>query len=282
MLFFLLTHYIPRLGVGAPIPETQSLAREATRLKSKLEGGKKRYREEETVESRQPQPESEEESRAGAIKKKARTDPFSMATKKKKKNTEVDGKNIPALHPAAFEALSRIHSDSIQEDSLEAYGSVRELPGTSESSEIHKKKKSKELQNQVKVSSSQVALPSIEIKSTGLNSTQNPSPPRATDAPRTPTLTSASLTQSSPTSSTVTQPKFVDVSLTTTPVLSPGRPIPDPRFLNQPLLNLAGWPSGGESDEDEKPGQSDLTPKKKRKRKKKRKKQNVEMTANKA
>lgn len=235
------------------------------------------------MEIRQPQPESEEENRGGAIKKKARLDPFSMVPKKKKKKIEADGKNIPALHPAAFEALSRIHSDSIGEDV-----SVNGLAGFSEPSKTHKKKKrrhsshDKESTKQAWASEAEAALPNNEITSTRPKLSQNAGSLKATGAPGTPTFTSASLASSPPTSPTVTRPKFVDISLTTTPVVSPGHPIPDPRFLDQPLLNLAGRPSGGESEEDEKPGQSDLTPKKKRKRKKKRKKQNVETEATKA
>jgi hypothetical protein len=53
-------------------------------LKIKLEGGKKRQREPENAESTTLPSDDEEESRAGAIKKKARQDPFDLTLKKRK------------------------------------------------------------------------------------------------------------------------------------------------------------------------------------------------------
>lgn len=82
---------IARLGVGAPIPASTGVAgHEAMKLKGKLTG-KKRPREEDDVKVIVIS-EDEEESRAGAIKKKARQDPFAL---KPKKST-----NAPAVLPA--------------------------------------------------------------------------------------------------------------------------------------------------------------------------------------
>lgn len=75
----------PRLGVGAPIPASTGVAgHEAMKLKGKLTG-KKRAREEEDVKMAEPS-DDDGESRAGAIKKKARPDPFAPKPKKQKAN----------------------------------------------------------------------------------------------------------------------------------------------------------------------------------------------------
>ena len=74
-----------RLGVGAPIPASTGVAsHEAMKLKGKL-SGKKRAREEEDVKMADVS-DDEGESRAGAIKKKARPDPFAPKPKKQKAN----------------------------------------------------------------------------------------------------------------------------------------------------------------------------------------------------
>ncbi|KAI0089126.1 hypothetical protein BDY19DRAFT_126103 [Irpex rosettiformis] len=74
-----------RLGVGAPIPAaTGTLGHETMKLKGKLIG-KKRTREAEDVGNKMTVEPSddEEESRAGAIKKKTRVDPFALKGRKK-------------------------------------------------------------------------------------------------------------------------------------------------------------------------------------------------------
>ncbi|XP_006460324.1 hypothetical protein AGABI2DRAFT_117282 [Agaricus bisporus var. bisporus H97] len=96
-----------RLGVGAPIPETQSLAREAARLKNKLEGGKKRQREPKDVESTVLPSDDEEESRTGAIKKRARQDPFNPA-QKKAKNKIVKGGPATQTKPVTAHTSSQL------------------------------------------------------------------------------------------------------------------------------------------------------------------------------
>jgi hypothetical protein len=73
--------------VGAPIPETQSFSRETARLKGQLTG--KRSRDDEEVVKRGKAESSDEESRAGAIKKKARLDPFGDGNGKKKRKKQV-------------------------------------------------------------------------------------------------------------------------------------------------------------------------------------------------
>ncbi|TBU49027.1 hypothetical protein BD309DRAFT_948345 [Dichomitus squalens] len=82
----------PRLGVGAPVPGSSDIrSRETAKLRNKLvTNGKKRAREDEEASST-PGPsamvisDDEEESRARAITKKARIDPFAPKQKEKKK-----------------------------------------------------------------------------------------------------------------------------------------------------------------------------------------------------
>ena len=72
-----------RLGVGASVPaSTGAVGHEAVKLRNKL-AGKKRQREEDPIVISSQSEAEEEESRAGAIKKKARIDPFAQKGKKK-------------------------------------------------------------------------------------------------------------------------------------------------------------------------------------------------------
>ncbi|TFL00544.1 hypothetical protein BDV98DRAFT_605193 [Pterulicium gracile] len=77
----------PRSGVGAPAPESSSLSREADRLRQRLtqkNNGKKRHHEETTTRGPEADSSDEGESRAGAIKKRAKVDVFSTGKKHKK------------------------------------------------------------------------------------------------------------------------------------------------------------------------------------------------------
>ncbi|KAF8351590.1 hypothetical protein F5887DRAFT_1195883 [Amanita rubescens] len=74
----------PRLGVGASVQETSTLFSEAARLKGQLrDKGKLKRTEEDLNRSDSDDP---DESRAGVIKKKTKTDPFSGRNKKLRNN----------------------------------------------------------------------------------------------------------------------------------------------------------------------------------------------------
>ncbi|KAI0321998.1 hypothetical protein OF83DRAFT_1168019 [Amylostereum chailletii] len=80
----------PRLGVGAPLPDTgsgSSTTREAVRLKLKLNGkGNKRARSKEYLEEKPcGSDDDEDESRTALIRKKVKVDPFARSDGKKKK-----------------------------------------------------------------------------------------------------------------------------------------------------------------------------------------------------
>jgi hypothetical protein len=96
--FTVLSH--PRLGVGAPLPETHAPAQ--ARLVQKLQGGKKRAREMENgvhagVKKKEGGEEesSAEESRVGTTRKRTIIDPFETAGKKKKRRREAEEKQEP-------------------------------------------------------------------------------------------------------------------------------------------------------------------------------------------
>jgi hypothetical protein len=99
-----------RLGVGASIPEGhQNMSREAARLKGKLTGSSKRRREGEGEASAPAKRTSDDEddndeSRAGAIKKKQKSDPFDILHGKKKKRhhakNDVSEQGVPTFSVA--------------------------------------------------------------------------------------------------------------------------------------------------------------------------------------
>ncbi|VDC02507.1 unnamed protein product [Peniophora sp. CBMAI 1063] len=108
-----------RLGVGAPMPDSTSSsvasAREALKLKYKLEGKdkKKRAREEEETH-KGDEDEDGEESRASAIRKKPRIDPFASPGGKKRKAEKGSGvshaKEQPVAGPSTLNAKATIQS----------------------------------------------------------------------------------------------------------------------------------------------------------------------------
>ncbi|KAF9453047.1 hypothetical protein P691DRAFT_720537 [Macrolepiota fuliginosa MF-IS2] len=256
-----------RLGVGAPIPETQGLAREAAKLKARLEGGKKRQRGDD-VKMRELQSEGEEESRGGAIRKKARIDPFDVGLKKKKV-AEVNGKNPVTIHPMALKAISQIKLDKALGDEPDADDSTNGLLSAMDLPETHKRKKKHKSESGTNEGPRRELVARVERMVDSIDSSQIS--PNITEHLKTPPHSFPLMQPSS--ASTATYPKIVDVSLTATPLLSPGHRTTTPDFLKQPLLNLDGSPNEGASNKDRKPDPADLTPKKRRKRRKKKKSQ---------
>jgi hypothetical protein len=101
----------PRLGVGAPLPETHAPAQ--ARLVQKLQGGKKRTREIENgvhagVKKKEDEMEesSAEESRVGTTRKRTIVDPFDVAGKKKKKRRKETDETAQADGQTAHESAT--------------------------------------------------------------------------------------------------------------------------------------------------------------------------------
>lgn len=99
--------------MGAPLPEaTASTSRDTARLKGRLAGGKKRVREDYHVDqARSAEEDNEDESRAGAIKKKQKVDPFSLPKKKTKgqKTKRDDGEGTESAFSAGRDDAPAAH-----------------------------------------------------------------------------------------------------------------------------------------------------------------------------
>jgi hypothetical protein len=77
----------PRLGVGTPIPESNSLSKAGVRLKGQLQDRSKRKRKhEEQEEEERNGSDSPDESKASVIKKKAALDPLVAVSRSSKKS----------------------------------------------------------------------------------------------------------------------------------------------------------------------------------------------------
>lgn len=107
--------FVSRSGVGAPIPSGTSIAsRDAVKLKGKL-AGKKRGREDEDVKQDAPL-DDEQESKASAVKKKARHDPFAPKVKKKASVAPPSGSEEPVAPSSPKASISPV-KQSVDEDS---------------------------------------------------------------------------------------------------------------------------------------------------------------------
>lgn len=104
LALFFLKKKLHRLGVGASVSEGhQNISRETARLRGKLVNSNHRHEEGSLMTAMPAKDEDEDESRAGAIKKKARPDPFDIlhGKKKKKRLETVNGsKSSVALPPS--------------------------------------------------------------------------------------------------------------------------------------------------------------------------------------
>ncbi|KAH9959244.1 hypothetical protein BC827DRAFT_1269010 [Russula dissimulans] len=137
----------PRLGVGAPLPETPALSQ--TRLVKKLQGGKRRAQQMENGTSAsaststmvqnnggQEEDDSAEESRAGTIRKRERVDPFEPGKKKKKRRKNAEMEEVAAVTtPPAKE-------DVVLEDAPQT-GAMETVDTTARTRPKKKKKKKK-------------------------------------------------------------------------------------------------------------------------------------------
>jgi len=241
-----------RLGVGASVSEEWGSVREAARLKYKLEGKKKRLRDQQGVDVKQVQSDNEEESRAGAIKKKAHNDPFSTLFK----NSRNNGKTQSTMHPMAVEATPQKRS-SLETDGTKVDEAARKLaiPITLEINEEIKLVHHAEEAVQIKTTSQLISKSPAISKLSNLSTSSQPS---THDTSKLSTLPSAVASSNS----------RRNISLTSNSTLPWEDFTADTSFPQQPLLNLRGSPGELENDLARHFG---LTSKKKRKRRKKKK-----------
>ncbi|RDB22530.1 hypothetical protein Hypma_009990 [Hypsizygus marmoreus] len=250
----------PRLGVGAPIPETANLSRETARLKGQLTGkGSKRAREEDHKKLKEKS-DDEDESRAGAIQKKARVDPF--GDNRKNKNKKNKKAVIGSTSSVVLEPHAPAETDASEQaevvDMITDVNPERDAVSVPPSTPRRKKRKKRH---------STVESPMISVDKT----------PMLVSPPSTSALQPARTTpdgQPRPLNSSRTPGKVIDISLTTTPINSPHiRNLPPAAALfKQPLLNLAPLASDDEASDDAKTDLAGDSPKKKRKRKRRKKK----------
>ncbi|KAI0700766.1 hypothetical protein BC835DRAFT_1304003 [Cytidiella melzeri] len=230
----------PRLGVGAPIPaSTGIVGHETMKLKGKL-SGKKRGREPEDVDmavSAEQSDGDEEESRAGAIKKKARVDPFagSRAKGKKKQTAQSSDPTEPRQPspktPPLTEAQNSV--DTVESPKHASNDVIGASPAGKK-----KKKKKKRHGN----------ADAADVH--GMQAVTKPI--SAFDRPHTP-----------PAGSSKSEVSVTPVHLSTQQVAVEATPNPSTQAHELPLLNLVGPPPAADSSP---------TKKKRKKNKKKRKK----------
>jgi hypothetical protein len=132
---------LPRLGVGAVIPEghSQGLSRETARLKGKL-AGSKRPREQDDVGPSQPTSHDEDESRAISIKTKARVDPFDVVHGRKKKKHQTTAMPDAQL---AFSVLTMEQTKGDSSEEVEDISAMLNDPTQLDISPVKTKKKHK-------------------------------------------------------------------------------------------------------------------------------------------
>lgn len=225
-----------RLGVGTPVSQaSQNTSREAARLKGQLVG-KRTRREDEEAKTKRDDADShdaDEESRARAITKRVKVDPFESSSKKKQKQSlqvMVNGPGVSSMAPAAEETTPDRRSELTKVGDDVSIPFKPFEPNWRSSTAFQKG------------------------ASRGLNDKGNSA-----------TLGTLSPSEEGPsTQEEYSKPGF----LALVPPLSPSATLP-PELLKRPLLNLSEH-SGSEDNSLENPSSS--SPKKKRKRKKKKKK----------
>jgi len=242
-----------RLGVGALIPEGyNAAARETARLKGKLAGTKHSREDEDTITPQQTS-DTEGESRAIAIQKKPKHDPFDVVHgKKKKKEKDIDHKD----------GNPQPTNSNIVQTTISPEENANQCPdGPEPNSTTLSTSKKKKNRKKFKVENGADDVKACEA---GVSSALFDGPRNVLNPPST-TPGSTEL------DSVNTTPKSQG-TLTSTPVsnIQPQHKSIPIDFLKGPLLNLKPH-SDRDSDHEGTPSSS---PKKKRKRRRKKKKRN--------
>ncbi|KAG5651381.1 hypothetical protein H0H81_008880 [Sphagnurus paluster] len=240
----------PRLGVGAVIPEGHNASRETSRLKGQLVGkGNKCFRDDEPGVKQKS--DDEAESRTGAIKKKARLDPFGEHNgKKKKKRKVVITQEIDTSTPMK----TSVFPETELEEQEEVISMVMQDAGPSTPTKSPKGDKQKK---DLVVESPSQYSPSILQRTTSEDSAI---PLYLVINQQLAILSLTPHTESS----------AIDVSSAVS--LNIGRQAQPAVLLKQPLLNLAPPRSDDGSGDDANAVATDDSPKKKKRRRRKKKK----------
>ncbi|KAG1752610.1 uncharacterized protein EDB91DRAFT_1103479 [Suillus paluster] len=263
----------PRLGVGAPIPESSVTARDAARLKHRLMGkGKKRATEDDNT----PKPEhsEDEERRGGTIRKKPKLDPFVGRSKAKAKivvNPATQLTHNP--NRQAHCGDSKTGDDNL-EQGREGHSMSSSLGATQINTDLSAKKREKKRRRhatgmEASMSFQELAIPHYQPIITSPDRSGNQSLP-VNPPPLGSESSSVSFSISGPFSMSTLQTELkrdgeLNVPDTSTQLTAPPT---EASRLTVPLLNLDGPPERGDgSGKDDNPD----SPKKKRKRRKKKK-----------
>ncbi|KAI0265793.1 hypothetical protein BC834DRAFT_843288 [Gloeopeniophorella convolvens] len=130
----------PRLGVGAPLPESAAPAQ--TRLIQKLEGKKRSWVPDNATPAKADKEDSEdEESRAGTVRKRARIDPFEPGGKKKKKKKSGVADTAKDTRSAAADTRQEEADESMAVDDAPDAATSKPVPAKPGSKKKKKKKK---------------------------------------------------------------------------------------------------------------------------------------------
>ncbi|KAG1815590.1 uncharacterized protein BJ212DRAFT_228214 [Suillus subaureus] len=270
----------PRLGVGAPIPESSTTARDAARLKHHLIGkGVKRAPEDDIILKTEHHSE-DEERRGGTVRKKTKLDPFAVKSKTKARifgNSVTQSTHEPSSpHQQADGGDSKTGGDD-----LEQGRNVPSLSSSLEASKINSGSFAKKRDKKPRKRSATGSERSMSFQEQAIPHSQsitNPdrsgnqslfvnSPPLGSE------LSSVSFSTSGPFSMIALQTELKRDGELNVPDMLAQYPSPAPRHpealrLTVPLLNLDGPPDRGYgSGKDDNPD----SPKKKRKRRKKKK-----------
>ncbi|KAG2156239.1 hypothetical protein DEU56DRAFT_906404 [Suillus clintonianus] len=273
----------PRLGVGAPIPESSATARDAVRLKHRLIGkGKKRAPEDDTTLKTEHHSE-DEERRGGTVRKKMKLDPFARRSKTKAKifgNFVTQSTNQPSSpHRQTDGGDSKTGGDDMEQDrnGHSIPSSLEASKTNSDSSAKKGEKKRRKLSatgSERSTSFQEQAIPhaqpiTIPDRSGNQSLSVNPRPLGSE-------LSSVSFSISGPFSMAALHTELKRDGDLNVPDISTQYPAPPSQAaqhpealrLTVPLLNLDGPPDRGDG-----PGKDDNpdSPKKKRKRRKKKK-----------
>jgi hypothetical protein len=311
-LNIILDKFHRRLGVGAPIPESTSLSRDSARLKTRLisKGGNKRARGSDDGVQESPS-DNEDESRAGAIRKKVKVDPFGGMNGRKNKPTTNGVTGLLTPHRTLVSAQDTTPKKTSAEiDSMDVdEGPVKKSPPQADGSIASpsqppsarkKKKKRKKHTEPHTLPTPKPSVENVEVHPRG-SSSPHSAAVKVAGSPVASTsgiilisaicglkrliLCTYSALITAPSKSALAElrtPEPIDVSLISTPksLLRPrSQQMQMSPVLKFPVLNLNGPPPEIDVDDNNVNNRSE-SPKKKRKRKKKRKSSMANLPAN--
>lgn len=246
-------------------------------MKGKLGGSKRSREEEEEVAAAKQSFDEEGESRAVAIKKKARPDLFDVVHGKKKKKQKMAEPVAVAASVSPSVATQTNNDSSGEVEDILMNGVVSPgVNGTNSvlSTPVKKKKKAGQVPTQLEVPQATNDEVAKETSAGPSSETpESPSTPHHKAGNRIFVFFAGSLLRGTYLVKEHARQNLADVSRVaswTTTIVT--KPLP-PALANIPLLNLTGPPSDGESD-----AEGGTSPKKKRKRRKKKKHHNVSNT----